>query len=205
MPRKIRTVNKSRKPRKNALVRSKALERKYNRYAVSNTLLTSTAFIAPLSNVATGTSQLTRIGYAIRLTHLLFRWHVFPSTLPVTTPRYARCILVIDHMPYGTDPLYGDVMVSFATGSAAIDIPNSDSKSKFTVIADLHADISAVNYGTQTQQVSIPLQNMRATFKGTSGASADLEKNHLYAIFISDVSVDKIYSSYGYQVTFTDD
>lgn len=187
-------------------------EKKWDVDGSSGTVITSTASVVNLSNIAQGLDYFNRTGDSILGQSIEFRALLVGSS--AVERNRIRILIVCDHDNRGTDPVIGDVLQGGSQPS--IQPYNALSGNRFAVLYDelvtLNNAVGLAASGTSTTYIQdqsiLPVLkrkwNKHLRYIGTTGADASNYEGALFMMAISDQVTNGPTLAYTFRLTFTD-
>lgn len=178
----------------------------------AGTIVTNTATVVNLSNIAQGTDYFNRTGNSILGQKMEFRAYAFGN--PATALHIMRVLLVVDHENHGVDPVIGDVLT--AGTSPMVQPINPTAGNRFSILYDELVTLSNVpglaTSGTSTTYVGdtavLPTLNRKwnshIKYDAPAGADASNSENALFLMAISTDGTNGPNFRYAFRLHFTD-
>lgn len=174
---------------------------------IAATPATVTGLITVVNAMATGSTQITRIGGQIKMTSLQYRY-VLTNLAATLAPTVCRFMIVLDRINTGAlpnvaaDPLAGSVAIlNSSIITNLVDSPYQyENKERFKILHDKRyvfnpqQDLTtAAGTVTVNQTTSKPISgyirlNKISKYDSASAAIASMNANALYTVFITDVA-----------------
>lgn len=204
MPSKGRQLTGRRmRKRLSAMSVAKANRRKLNalhepkyRDIAPQTITTATAgTIITLSNIATGSTDITRIGEKIHAERLLINIH----DADYATAQAVRVIVFVDKQQHGTDPAVTDLLNTANT----ISLTNRSNFERFTILRDITYPKSNDTGVVQNKRFNIRL-NRNIHYIGDTSTEPSNGAGSIYMLVISYQAGAASSFRYSSRMTFTD-
>lgn len=150
-----------------------------------------------------GTDQNERIGRSVRMTSVHVKQQYKLNVL-ASTPCTIRCSLVIDSQANGIIFPNGDYQ---AGGYSLISMYNSDQQGRFKTLLNWNVNLSPEGrqHVVMEKYIRIPREWGHIEYNsGVAGTIADINKNSLYLILLSDDNVNKPQVESNVRVNYVD-
>jgi len=171
--------------------------------------VTTTPTVINLSNVAQGADYYQRDGDSILGQAIEFRGVVAGSN--ASTGSRIRIIILADRNMAGTDPVLGDVLQGGT--EPTLQPMNVFAYSRFEILYDeivqlasKSTNVGGAAYIADRQLLPVLTRkwNKHVRFQGTTGADANLSRNALFLMVVSDEAVNAVNLKYTFRLHFTD-
>lgn len=221
-------------------VLAKESEKKFINTDQSATVANWDGQVVLLSGLALGTTPITRVGRKIKLSSLSmkYQWDISNATdnalaaPTVARPKFVRMIIFRDKLGDGTAPTAGNVLQTLGTASAPLQHLEFTQIDRWSILHDKvytvdpggdSAGAGVVNqgpfdYGQGTDiaqrynKFYKKFKNLQLSYQGDTAAQADVLKNHIYCLFLSDQNTAAVASddararlAFSCRIRFTDD
>lgn len=181
---------------------------------------TTAGLVLCLNAIATGATQITRVGGQIHMTSLQWRLGLLSSSAILTGIGY-RFIIVMDRQANGTTPTVAADPTGAGTPavlnnlviSDALDAPYQwETSKRFKILHDERGVINPISLSGVAGTAVIPVQkllqgkvklNHNVKYDNTSANTLNINTNSLYSILISDVATS-LSAEGGYRLYFKD-
>ncbi len=138
--------------------------------------VTAVGVITPLSQLAQGTTSITREGLQICPRHLTYKIHVV-SDAGSASAEYIRVIIFVDKQNAGSYP----TAVQLLETDSYLAFPEHDSRPRFRIYRDFMIQLDSVGHsGTLRKGIIKFGKNFKIWYKGTTAAEASNGKNALF-------------------------
>lgn len=187
---------------------------------LQTTPATTSGLLLCLNAIATGTSQITRLGAQIRMTSVQYRLGILSSTAVLTGSGY-RFMIVMDRQANGTTPTVGGDPTGAGTPAILNDLVITDhldspyqweTSKRFKILHDERGVINVNTLQGVAGTAVVPVQkllqgkislNYNVKYDNTSANVLNINTNSLWSVFITDIAGTLALEG-GYRVYFKD-
>lgn len=171
------------------------VECKTNTVAPGALGVVSTGVVTPLTLLAQGVTDVTRIGNSILSKRISIRGYV-DQNASATATRY-RIMLILDKdNAQGTAPTPAQILQNLTPNSHL----NLNSTDRFVVLHSERGALSINGERTRLFEIQKDLSNLHIKYDGTAADQASAAENHLYLFAISDEATNN--PSYTFESRF---
>lgn len=167
----------------------------------SSTAVSTTGSVIPISAMAQGDTSLLREGLQVRMQTIAYRLTCTLNTSVSSTK--IRFIVVMDKECHGVAPTVAELLEA----GSPIEFKEHDQRGRFRFLSDKTYMINSQYSGQEFQIFKRWFKNLKGRkhwYIGTAGSTANLGKNALYLVMISDQATYTPTVAYRTRLRFTD-
>lgn len=157
------------------------VERKVKYTTQTGVSVNTTPVFQCLTNIATGTSDTTRIGNSIKANSLNWRFHLAKTN---SQQCIVRIIIFMDIAGHGGTPSESDLLQTTGEVNSPL---NLDNGKRFTVLKDFYGQMSNGSRTIFLRKGGMKL-NHHCEYDGTSSNVSDTTNGHLWVMYMSNIA-----------------